>query len=129
MFLRISTADVQTGTKITEESVDVAHFVIFTTNKNLVSAWPWPMSEERKKRETIDELTTLNERTQRPTHPTNPLLIAEGENSEKPRLGLLILESYGSFVPSFNPDKIFVQYIRFLVSRIADYLSFSNPDI
>jgi hypothetical protein len=59
----------------------------------------------------------------------NPLLIAEGENSEKPRLGLLILESYGSFVPSFNPDKIFVQYIRFLVSRIADYLSFSNPDI
>jgi hypothetical protein len=47
-------------------------------------------------------------------------LIAQGENSEKPRLGRLILESYGSFVPSFNPDIIFVGYIRFLVSRMVD---------
>jgi len=74
------------------------------------------MSEERKKRETIDELTTFKETTQLTTQPTNPSFIVERENSEEPRLGLLILESYGSFVPRFNPDKIFVQYIKFLVS-------------
>jgi hypothetical protein len=86
--------------------------------KNLGSSWPWLMSEERKKRETIviEELITTNERQHQTTQQTSTSLVAEGKISDEPRLGLLILESYGSSVPPVNPDKVLLEYIKFLVS-------------
>jgi hypothetical protein len=85
---------------------------------NLNWSWPWPMSEERKKRET----TAVN-------HPfattdTTPLLKKQlytsaseaGDINNEPHLGLLILESYGTSVPTVNPDKLLFEYTDNLVS-------------
>ena len=76
------------------------------------------MSEERKKRET----TALNH--QSISTDTKPLFKKQlytlasvaGDINNEPHLGLLILEAYGTSVPTVNPDKILFEYTENLVS-------------
>lgn len=79
------------------------------------------MSEERKKRET----TALNHPLA--TTDTTPLLKKQlytsaseaGDINNEPHLGLLILESYGTSVPTVNPDKLLFEYTDNLLKRIT----------
>jgi hypothetical protein len=81
------------------------------------------MSEERKKREKIavDESSISTETAPLLTKQTNTSATEAANISNTPHLGLLILESYGSSVPTVNPDKVLLEYTEYLVSIIDNF--------
>jgi hypothetical protein len=81
-------------------------------------SWPWPMSEERKKRDTeeVDEIPQEASATQQPISDSSSDKATE--THWEPLLGLLV-QSYGS-LPSHrnlaNPHKVLLKQAVFLVS-------------
>jgi hypothetical protein len=81
-------------------------------------SWPWPMSEERKKRDTeeVDEIPQEASATQQPISDSSSDKATE--THREPLLGLLV-QSYGS-LPSrrnlSNPHKVLLEQAVFLVS-------------
>lgn len=78
------------------------------------------MSEERKKRETTalyhSSVTTYT--TPSLTKQSYTSAPVAGDITTEPHLGLLILEAYGTSVPTVNPDLVLFEYTESLVSLV-----------
>jgi hypothetical protein len=83
------------------------------------------MSEERKKREisAVNQPSIATKTTSTSTKHSETSSTDTGDKTNKPHLGLLILESFGSSLPAVNPDKVLLEYTKDLVCRAK--LSFS----
>lgn len=86
------------------------------------------MSEERKKRETIalNHSSVTTDTTSLSTDQLYTSASKAGETTKTPHLGLLILEAYGSSVPTVNPDKVLFEYTETLVSLFSPYFDFNR---